>query len=79
MSRAQSTNSFFPAFGVAQHDILLAAPELIKPAETGAAIAIRLSLTLLFPEQLLHQIRHLSWSRCSTRNGVNPDPRLTKT
>ncbi len=41
---------------LAQHDILLAPPALIQPAETGVAIAVRIGLTVLFPQQLQRQV-----------------------
>ena len=41
---------------LAQHDILLAAPALIQLAETGVAIAIRVGLPVLLPEQLLGHV-----------------------
>src|SRR5271166_3508213 len=42
---------------LAKHYILLAAPALIQFTETRVAIAIRVGLPVLFPEQLLGQVR----------------------
>jgi hypothetical protein len=41
---------------LAKHYILLAAPALIQLTETRVAIAIRVSLPVLFPEQLLGNV-----------------------
>jgi hypothetical protein len=41
---------------LAQHYILLATPALVQLAKTGVAIAIRVGLTVLLPQQLLGQV-----------------------
>ena len=41
---------------LAQHHILLPAPALVQLAETGVAIAVRVGLPVLLPEQLLGQV-----------------------
>jgi len=42
---------------LAQHDVLLAAPALIQLAEAGVAIAVRVGLPVLLPQQLLSYVR----------------------
>src|ERR1700685_1635078 len=42
---------------LAQHPILFAAPALVQLAETGVAIAVRMSLPVFFPQQLRGHMR----------------------
>jgi hypothetical protein len=41
---------------LAQHHALFASPALVQLTETGVAIAVRVGLSVLFPEQLLGHV-----------------------
>jgi hypothetical protein len=58
-NRKYLTKGRLPLAGLvflAQYYILLSAPPLIQLAETGVAIAVRVGLLVLLPEQLLGQV-----------------------